>query len=268
MAMSSSRYRRAVTLAAPGRPLLPPAATRNPPVPWSVRDGVLVLAGGLLFLVAALFVTLGYFELQSADAGPDSLRAAISACVSAAFFLFLLWAIRVLIVKRYRCSWRTLGMRQVAWQWLAAVPIIYAILTFAYVLLYRGMVGIFGPAAHWPAQLTPETLAATQQPALEALVIITGTVLTPLVEELLFRGVLYQALRRTLPVSTATLISAIIFALMHLNVVMFVPLLVMGVILALVYEWSGSIVPTMLLHACNNGIMLLIILGSYQGLAG
>jgi membrane protease YdiL (CAAX protease family) len=128
------------------------------------------------------------------------------------------------------------------------------------------MVAVFGPATHWPAQLTPETLAATQQPALEALVIITGTILTPLVEELLFRGVLYQALRRSLPVSGATVLSAMIFALMHLNVVMFIPLLVMGLILALVYEWSGSIVPTILLHACNNGIMLLILLGTYQGL--
>jgi membrane protease YdiL (CAAX protease family) len=227
---------------------------------------VLVLGGGLLFLVAALVMTLGYFELQSADAGPDSLRATISTLVYAAFCLFVLWTIYVLIVKRYRCSWHTLGMRPVAWQWLAAVPIIYAILTFSYVLLYRGMVAVFGPATHWPAQLTPETLAATQQPALEALVIITGTILTPLVEELLFRGVLYQALRRSLPVSGATVLSAMIFALMHLNVVMFIPLLVMGLILALVYEWSGSIVPTILLHACNNGIMLLILLGTYQGL--
>jgi membrane protease YdiL (CAAX protease family) len=219
----------------------------------------------LLFLVAALITTLGFFELQSADPGPGSLRAAISTVVYAAFCLFLLWAIYVLIVKRYRCSWRTLGMRPAAWQWLAAVPFVYAILTFAYVLLYRGMVAVFGPAAHWPAQLTPETLAAAQQPTLEVLVIITGTILTPLVEELLFRGVLYQALRRSMPVSSAAVLSAMIFAFMHLNVVMFVPLLVMGLVLALVYEWSESIYPTILLHACNNGIMLLIITGSHQG---
>jgi membrane protease YdiL (CAAX protease family) len=156
-------------------------------------------------------------------------------------------------------------MRAVAWQWLAAVPIVYAILTFAYVLLYRGMVASFGPAAHWPQPLTSATVDATHQPLLEALVIITGMVLTPLVEELLFRGVLYQALRRTMPVSTAAMLSAMIFAFMHLNVVLFIPLLVMGLVLALVYEWSGSIVPTILVHACNNGIILLIIAGSQPG---
>jgi membrane protease YdiL (CAAX protease family) len=229
---------------------------------------VLVLGGGLLFLVAALIITLGLFELQSADAGPEGLRAAISTVVAAAFFLFLLWSIYILIVKRYRCSWRTLGMRPAAWQWLAAVPFVYAILTFTYVLLYRGMVAAFGPAAHWPAPLTSATLDATQQPLLEALIIITGMILTPVAEELLFRGVLYQALRRSLPVGAAALLSAVIFAFMHLSVILFVPLLVMGLVLALIYEWSGSIVPTILVHACNNGIILLIIAGSQRGLSG
>ena len=245
-----------------GKRLLPPrAATRMPIVPWRIRDGLLVLGGGLLFLVAALIATLGVFELQ-ADTADEGARAAISTLVSTGFFLFMLWMIWMFIVRRYHSSWRTLGLRAVSWQWLAAVPFIYALLTFLFVLMFRGMVTLFGPTVHWPAPLTTATVSATQQPVLEALVIVTGVILTPVVEELVFRGVIYQALRRTMPVSSATVISAVIFAAMHLNIVLFIPLTAMGIVLALVYERSNSLLPTILVHACNNGIILLIIAGS------
>jgi membrane protease YdiL (CAAX protease family) len=82
------------------------------------------------------------------------------------------------------------------------------------------------------------------------------------VEELLFRGVLYQALRRRMPVGSAILISALIFSAMHLSLVLFIPFTLMGIILAAVYERSGSLIPTILLHACNNGIILLVIAGN------
>jgi membrane protease YdiL (CAAX protease family) len=172
--------------------------------------------------------------------------------------------IRLLIVQRYRCSWRTLGLRSVGWQWLAAVPFVYALLTFAFVVMFRLMVLLLGPATHWPQPLTSTTVDATQQPVLEALVILSGVVLAPLVEELLFRGVLYQALRRSMPVGSAALISAVVFAAMHFNLLLFVPLALMGVVLALVYERSGSLLPTILVHACNNGIILLFSIGSLR----
>jgi membrane protease YdiL (CAAX protease family) len=219
------------------------------------------MAAGLGFLVAALITTLGVFELQAGDLTASGPRAAISTGVSAGFFAFLLWMIYLVVVKRHRCSWRALGLRSVGWQWLAVVPFVFALLTFSYVLMLRGMVALFGPSVHWPKPLTSTTLAATHQPILEILVIFTGVVLTPLAEELLFRGVLYQALRRTMPVGSAALFSALIFAGMHLSIVLFVPLALMGFVLALLFERSGSLIPTILVHACNNGIILLIIAG-------
>jgi len=267
MAVLGPRWRRG--LAHPlgahvgARPPLLPAARRMPTTPWQARDAFLVLGAGLLFLSLALIVTLGFAQLQAIDTHATGPRAVISTLVSIGFLLFSLAMIWLLIMQRYRSTWDALGLRNVSWQWFAAVPLIFAFLIFTDVLVLRTMVSLFGPAATWPAPLTTTTLDAMQQPALEVLTILTGVVLTPIVEELLFRGVLYQALRRKHSVGNAALLSALIFALMHGSIVLFIPLTVMGIVLAFVYERSGSLIPTMLVHACNNAIILLIVAGNY-----
>lgn len=262
MAMLGPRARHVLAGGAGRRPPLLLPATRMPAAPWRVRDAFLVLGSGLFLLAAALVVTLGLFELQAADVQDTTTKAAISTVVAAVYFLFVLWMIRLLIVRRYRCGWRTLGLRGVAWQWLAAVPFVYALLTFAFVVMFRLLVLLLGPTTHWPQPLTSATVEATQQPVLEALVILSGVVLAPLVEELLFRGVLYQALRRNMRTGNAAFLSALVFALMHFNPALFVPYMLMGVVFALVYERSGSLLPTILVHACNNGIILVISIAS------
>ena len=260
------RMRRSVARVVPGsagsRPPLLPAATRRPPASWRILDAFLVLGAGLLFLAIALVVSLGLAQLQAVDTRDTLLRTLIGTVVSASFYLFLLWMVHLLILQRYHLSWRALGMRMVNWQWLVAVPFVNALLIFSDVLFLRAMVAVFGPSRTWPRQLNASTIDATQQPALLVLIIVTGLFLTPITEELLFRGVLYQALRRRMPAGGAALLSAIVFAAMHGQIVLFIPFTVMGIILAMIYERSGSIVPTILVHACNNGIILLFAAGS------
>jgi len=220
------------------------------------------MGAGLVFLATALITGLGVYELQGGSPGDTNSRAVVEALVFGGFYVFLLGVIYVVIVHRFRSSWRTLGLRTVSWQWLAAVPFLFAALTFCYVLMFRGAEAVLGPTTQWPQPLKPSTIDATHLPVTEALVILTNVFLTPLAEELLFRGVLYQALRRTMPVGSAVVLSALIFAAMHLSVVLFIPFVLMGAVLALVYERSGSLVPTILLHACNNAIVLLIYVGA------
>jgi membrane protease YdiL (CAAX protease family) len=246
------------------RPILPLPATRRPAAPWKARDAFAILGAGLLFLVASLFVTLGFFQLQAADTQDADTKDAISAGVTLVFYLFLIWLIYALIIKRHRYTWRMLGLRSVGWQWVAVVPIIFAFLTFLWVVLLKVMVLMFGPTVRWPQVLTSTTADSVHQPVLEALIILTGVVLTPLAEELLFRGVLYQAFRRTMPIGMAALVSSLIFAGMHFTLVLFIPLAIMGYVLAWLFERSGSLIPGMLVHACNNGIILIIYLGSQQ----
>jgi membrane protease YdiL (CAAX protease family) len=81
-------------------------------------------------------------------------------------------------------------------------------------------------------------------------------VVAPICEELFFRGFLFGALRRRGFV-VAALVSGVAFGLAHVAsapIGFIVPLATLGVILALLYERTGSLYPPMALHALNNSI--------------
>jgi membrane protease YdiL (CAAX protease family) len=87
-----------------------------------------------------------------------------------------------------------------------------------------------------------------------------AVVLAPIVEELIFRAGIYRFLKSQASLLTAQIISGVFFAVMHGNLMSFLPLVAVGIILARVYERSGSILVSMCFHACFNGFSLLILL--------
>ena len=97
-------------------------------------------------------------------------------------------------------------------------------------------------------------------PVAIALLAIIAVVLAPIVEELIFRGGIYRFLKSQSTVLPAQIISGALFAVMHGNLMSFLPLVVVGIILAREYERSGSILVPMCFHACFNGFSLLMLL--------
>jgi membrane protease YdiL (CAAX protease family) len=83
----------------------------------------------------------------------------------------------------------------------------------------------------------------------------------PLWEEIFFRGVLYGALRRRFGVAAGCVASATLFSLLHPQLPLgFLPIFFLGAMLALLYEWRRSLVPGMVLHALNNGLIFLFLI--------
>jgi hypothetical protein len=81
-------------------------------------------------------------------------------------------------------------------------------------------------------------------------------VVAPIAEELFFRGFLFGALRKH-GLVIAALVSGVTFGLVHVAsspIGFIVPLAGLGVILALLYERTGSLYPPIALHALNNSI--------------
>lgn len=89
----------------------------------------------------------------------------------------------------------------------------------------------------------------------------------PLVEELLFRGLLLSALLRRLHAAWAVPASAAVFALVHLPDLHWlwyaVPnLALLGVALAWLRLRSGSLWPAVIAHGCNNLLAMLVLFAS------
>lgn len=82
--------------------------------------------------------------------------------------------------------------------------------------------------------------------------ILTMGVLIPVVEELIFRGFIYGALRRRYSWVVSMLGSAVVFGLYHGSLVQGLYAAVLTVVLAWSYEYSGSIRIPMVVHGMAN----------------
>ena len=81
-------------------------------------------------------------------------------------------------------------------------------------------------------------------------------VVAPVTEEFLFRGYFYGVLRCYLGAVPALLLTSLLFAAIHMNGPVFLPLFVLGACFTLAYEATGSLLTSMVMHALFNGVML------------
>lgn len=107
-------------------------------------------------------------------------------------------------------------------------------------------------------EITREIMQARNNGWLTALVqmAMIGLVV-PLAEEIMFRGVFQTILTRYYGAVLGVILSAFIFALIHIDPALMAPLLVMGFMLAWLRHRFVSIWPAVLLHALNNTFSVL-----------
>jgi uncharacterized protein len=113
-------------------------------------------------------------------------------------------------------------------------------------------------------QVTLREALTRQDTAL--LAIITTVVLAPFAEELFFRGMVFQALRRRFWLWPAVGWSAVLFALGHLQVgdmlgslLVFVIVFPFSFYLAIVFERRGTLVAPIAMHLVFNGLGVIAI---------
>ena len=71
-------------------------------------------------------------------------------------------------------------------------------------------------------------------------------------EELIFRGVVFNGLKKSLGSLPAIFLSALTFALVHQNIQQFIYPFIMGIVFAVIADKTGNIFYTMILHLFNN----------------
>jgi len=86
--------------------------------------------------------------------------------------------------------------------------------------------------------------------------ILVGVVFAPFVEELFFRGFLFQGFRQKYGWIGGAFLSSIIFGLAHLDLVAFIPTSILGFLLAYMYHRSNSVWPGIILHVLVNALGL------------
>ncbi len=105
----------------------------------------------------------------------------------------------------------------------------------------------------------PQELGADSSTLALIAVAVLVCVMAPIAEELFFRGFVFTAFRRSLGLPVAAVLTGAIFGAIHLGgteIEFIVPLAVFGALLCLLYVWTDSLLPCIVLHALNNGLAL------------
>lgn len=231
------------------------------PAIWGLGE---VVGISLVFMLA-LPVIAAALGLESTPS-----LAALSAFALAQNVLFV--ALAAYVVRgRYGLPLAALGIHRDRWPlWLAvgivagglAIPVSVQVENLSIVLV--GLVVGRGRAEAMAEQEhLSDLLAGILRGPLSAVqlgwILLLVCVVVPIGEEIFFRGFVYGTLRRW-GVAMATGLSAVFFAAVHQQVVHFLPIFVLGVILALLYERTRSLVGAVAVHAVNNVVAILSLL--------
>jgi membrane protease YdiL (CAAX protease family) len=76
---------------------------------------------------------------------------------------------------------------------------------------------------------------------------------------LFFRGFVYASFRQSHGVTTAAIVSSLMFALFHQDPYTYIPIAIIGLALVYLYETTGSLWPSIMLHSLNNLLSVVVL---------
>jgi len=160
-----------------------------------------------------------------------------------------------------RSSFKDLGFRyysilKTIWYTFLSLLLIFFV-SFVYVLALKAIFGIEAP------QSKIEELVSNRNVSGNILIVVTAVV-APFCEEIYFRGFLYSAFKKNFGVTIGLFLSSFLFALAHLEIYSFLPIMVIGWLLAYIFEKTKSIFTVIFLHAVYNLILISILLGKVE----
>ncbi len=222
-------------------------------VPWTPLDllkAIGLVIGTTIILVGILIVFLILFI---PDTDFEKYLWLILTLASIPMYGSMAFSIWLLAVHKYRIPWRFLGLRRfkpVRGALLALGVVAAGIVVGILYDLLRKALG-FDPVPTLPPEFTATPLNW-------AALAFLAVGIAPLAEELFFRGFIFPGLSKRLGYGWGIVISAMLFAIAHLNPASLAPIFILGILLAWLYKKTGSIWPCVLAHCTYNSIALIL----------
>lgn len=212
-------------------------AWKNNPVlkPWRVPvSGIASQAGMLAGLVVTLRLASGYGSWEPQESPPSE---ALTPARNAFQFNAAKLKIRECIVRGL------IGM-------LAAMPV----MMLAGFLWYQALelLSELGYRVNLERQPLLDIMNTDAGISVFVALVFLAVVVAPIVEELVFRGVVYRYLKGVFSPRAGMVFSSLFFSLIHLNLLSFIPLFLLGMLLCRVYEKSKNICVPIAMHAFFN----------------
>ncbi len=224
--------------------------------PWSIKDLVIIcIAAALLMIALPLIIKfsglLPYFNITENDP------------LFTIFGFFLQWVIIltpffILTFKKYKAKGQDFGFLKIGIGTFIK-EILKAYFVFLGISLIIGILIIeFDlkiPGYQVQENIIPLFGDNTFGYIVGGLIVV---VLAPVFEEIFFRGFLLRALSNKIGVYLGSIVSALMFALVHFPWQSIIPIFILGLIINSIVIRTKNIWPAIGFHIFNNGIVFLI----------
>lgn len=236
--------------------LIPPTPN-NPPWNSWMAIGFWVVSVVSIFIFPAFFL-IPYFafnptaSLENILDDPTAIILNVLAIIPAHIFTIIVaWFI---VTKNKKYSFRqTLGWSPNDFRW------------FYYILILVGFFAIAAVVNYLIPEQDNDLLRILRSSRTAVYVVaFLATFTAPLVEEVVYRGILYSAIQRSIGVKGAIAIVTLLFALVHVPQYWGSPgtiilICLLSLVLTLVRVRTGNLLPCIILHTIFNGIQSLFL---------
>ncbi len=248
----------------------PPLEPRRAPALWGYRDLLIFVAFSAIALAFCIFaVALGVESINALTGARISPIEGPYALPLALTVQFVWWAIVLLYIYRLvTVRYRLPFAEALAWVPFRGPGLNYLSLG----VLVALSIGLLSNVIPMPEEPVPMQ-ELLEQPGALLLVAIFSVLVAPAIEELVFRGFLYNAIERRNGAAVAIAATSVIFALLHFSQYgghwsLILLLLYVGAVFGLVRARSGSTKATTILHAAYNATIALGMHFAQQQSAG
>ena len=250
IALKYAAERLAATPPRPARQLPPPErrrATRTQ-VPWTPRHVVISLVVVAVIVGAAIAASRSFAEFVDIDGWGEHVVFLVASILLHGSMLLTVW---FFAVRPRGGRWALLGFRRVKPISTTLIVVFGVAIAQSAVFGYTLLVEQLGIDFLVPDQMPPEW---ADNPISFAIIAISAVIVAPLVEEIFFRGFIYQALRRTMAILPAALLTSVVFGIAHIDPAIIIPIAVVGMILLGIYRWTGNLWSSIITHAGYNAV--------------
>ncbi|WP_186759837.1 type II CAAX endopeptidase family protein [Planococcus sp. CPCC 101016] len=217
---------------------------------WKWRDLIYMLF--LVLVLVPIFIETVLFNYLVNVFQNELYAGTLNGLIMAIIFTTALY---FLVLKPKGQSWKAVGVRSFPFRkWkLIAVWTIILIMVSIVLVIFMSFVGIGTENSKTESLQSQMTLLNF------GIGFVSAAIISPIYEEIFYRGFLYRFFSSRYGVFSGMLISSLIFTAVHIPTFNTLPVnFVSGLIFSWVYYKTGSVIPSILIHGIFNGIAVIL----------
>ncbi|AKR12642.1 MULTISPECIES: CPBP family intramembrane glutamic endopeptidase [Bacillus cereus group] len=218
--------------------------------PWGLKEFLLMMLLEFVFVIGCIkfLVKPIYFQWFNNELYSGTLTGLTIAIV-------LVLGVYFMVLRPKKLSWSEVGIRSFSiksWKFILLLTIMLLV-GDVIVMVLTSFIG--------NSYENSKTEAIQQSVNFFTVLIafVSAAIISPIYEEIFYRGFLYRWLRTRFGMIGAILLSSLIFTIVHIPTYNAMPVnFLSGIVFAWAYERTNSIWPSVIIHGLTNGIMVLL----------